>query len=962
MPTQVEEDAMEAWDHKDAVARYLLSQRLPDSIMYQVGECLAACASWEQVAEHCKKERAWDLPEEAFVATKHEGRRTRRRGKCHSCGKERESQRAHECCTSRRGMATALAPQTSSGATRQPKAGPVDTADSVSTIVLEGGSFWMAEEEATRAHDGSAELGLPRGHGEDPSPQVHAQIVAAEPDPILSEEDTFDVVAHTQTVVVEPDAILDGLDALKDVAHAQLVSVEPDLQVGEPETPKEVAHAQMVDAEPDWILWGKPGTPNKDAPVHLAGTEHKDEILMGARDDEPDDWLLQEMEEEGAAEKTTSIEGDNDPRIKLQKSGVSHLASQEGIKSLTFSSSPLPITSEAVRTQRLPVVDTGTPAIPETEGSADLPPLHDPPPLPDKVPPEQIRAPADARGLVESPWGEVSQRTTWHNGQSQTRGPEGKEPPTETARGEALQHAMWQVGQTSVQGVTPLGEAHGCPPNLPDPYPRGSATLEHVIVDPKACARVYEAWRPVPDKCTCARPEPWPGTGGENEDSDAYTRASVLLEGEQNMILPSVRSEQYATPCTPLPVDPLPPETLTRETLHGEGAAPVRRAADEHHLAPLKPPDLVIEDLGEAGGVLPAVSDAHGLPESPKRLGLVRAAVEMHEPGGVLSATSAVPAPTEETAGVKLVGTAERAAAAEPEVLEPWADDETGCGPHTAPGESPTVGEQVPEPLLREAMAVDGCKHGLETLSQEGLPPGGRTHDTVPRKSLIDGEHACNMAPQYSSAGGERMLEALLLKAATMDTGERVLEAPLPQGDMAERTPEALPQGSLTEGMAGCDHDAPLQESTTVHEHELETPLQGLPIERGHATLPRQEGVGGTPECRPTRGHLTGGARGPDRPSRVVSAPGRCERRCWRARQKPPWRQGALASPRRRHPGGRDTSRGGLLRPEEWARRALLLAQEDTPGRPKIRVSAAAPPTNRPLTFFFACTTSNRPF
>jgi hypothetical protein len=57
-PTKGEEETeTETWDYEDAVARYLLSQRLPDSIMFQVGECPTACASWEQVAEHCKKER-----------------------------------------------------------------------------------------------------------------------------------------------------------------------------------------------------------------------------------------------------------------------------------------------------------------------------------------------------------------------------------------------------------------------------------------------------------------------------------------------------------------------------------------------------------------------------------------------------------------------------------------------------------------------------------------------------------------------------------------------------------------------------------------------------------------------------------------------------------------------------------------------------------------------------------------
>jgi hypothetical protein len=143
-------------------------------------------------------------------------------------------------------------------------------------------------------------------------------------DPFLGEEGALDVIAHTQTIVVELDTNVDEEDDLKDVAYVQLVSVELDLQVGKPETPKEVAYVQMVNIEPDWILWGKPGTPNEDAPVHLAGTKHK--FLMGMRDDKPDDWLLQEMEEEWAAKKTTSVKGDNNPCIELKKSGVSHLA------------------------------------------------------------------------------------------------------------------------------------------------------------------------------------------------------------------------------------------------------------------------------------------------------------------------------------------------------------------------------------------------------------------------------------------------------------------------------------------------------------------------------------------------------------------------------------------------------------------------------------------------------------
>ena len=188
-----------------------------------------------------------------------------------------------------------------------------------------------------------------------------------------------------------------------------------------------------------------------------------------------------------------------------------------------------------------------------------------------------------------------------------------------------------------------------------------------------------------------------------------------------------------------------------------------------------------------------------------------------------------------------------------------------------------------------------------------------------------------------------------------MDAGERVLEAPLPQGDMAERTPKALPQGSLTEGMAGRDRDAPLRESTTAREHELETPRRGLPIKRGHAALPRQEGVVGTQECQPTREHPTEGARGPDRPSRVgatertrplqetplegeltaLEARGTCQ-----PKKAPPWRE-------------RDQPK----RPFE-ARKASAAGIVACPRRhtwpPKIRVSTAAPPVEL-ATHLFLC-------
>jgi hypothetical protein len=51
-------------------------------------------------------------------------------------------------------------------------------------------------------------------------------------------------------------------------------------------------------------------------------------------------------------------------------------------------------------------------------------------------------------------------------------------------------------------------------------------------------------------------------------------------------------------------------------------------------------PRPILEDLGEAGGVLSAPSNAPGLPESLGHLGLVCTAVGVRKPGGALAATS----------------------------------------------------------------------------------------------------------------------------------------------------------------------------------------------------------------------------------------------------------------------------------------------------------------------------------
>jgi hypothetical protein len=206
---------------------------------------------------------------------------------------------------------------------------------------------------------------------------------------------------------------------------------------------------------------------------------------------------------------------------------------------------------------------------------------------------------------------------------------------------------------------------------------------------------------------------------------------------------------------------------------------------------------------------------------------------------------------------------------------------------------------------------MDGREHELETPSRGALIK--RRPHTAPRHEMAEGRRAVEAPPQDAPMDGAR----------THNTA--------PQDESTERTPEALPQSTPTEGMAGCDTSR--REGTTAHEHELETPRRGLPIKRRHAALPRQEGVVGTQECQPTREHPTEGARGPDRPSRVgatertrplrdaplegapktpLEARGTCQ-----PKKAPPWK--GRHQPRRPFGASKTNAPG-----------ALLLAQEDT--------------------------------
>ncbi len=146
---------------------------------------------------------------------------------------------------------------------------------------------------------------------------------------------------------------------------------------------------------------------------------------------------------------------------------------------------------------------------------------------------------------------------------------------------------------------------------------------------------------------------------------------SVLLEGEQNKFLPCLGSEQHAAPCTPHTFHFSPsPDTHAWGTAPGEGAAPIRCAADPH-LEVLKLPNPNKGLLHEAGGAcLGSTRPVHTARKAGSKA-IKCVTIEAHEPGGASLDVNAAPAPTEGTASIELAGGAVQATTAKPEALEP---------------------------------------------------------------------------------------------------------------------------------------------------------------------------------------------------------------------------------------------------------------------------------------------------
>jgi len=232
---------------------------------------------------------------------------------------------------------------------------------------------------------------------------------------------------------------------------------------------------------------------------------------------------------------------------------------------------------------------------------------------------------------------------------------------------------MWHKSQLLVwafKGHKPLQWAHGHPPDLLNLQFEDPITLEAGVV-------IQKAQKPVFVKGEHACPNLWPSPGAITTNLNIYSRASVLLEGEQNKILPGVGSEQHAA--QPAPQNPFPfsllLDTCTHGIMPGKGDTPVPHAT-KPHLKALKLPGLCEDPLDKPGGVLLRhVYIARKV--GAKAVKCV--SIEVHKPEGAPLDANPALAPTEDTTSVELIGMAKKAATTEPKALEPRAEGEAWC-------------------------------------------------------------------------------------------------------------------------------------------------------------------------------------------------------------------------------------------------------------------------------------------
>jgi hypothetical protein len=283
-PTDVEIEAQELWDHEDVVARYLLSQRLPDLTFMRMSQYQTAQARWTHIndeyttksvyAQNKLEEAFFDMrrPEDTDVQTYLMSVRNEREGLAAAGVQitDKDYQRAVL-----RGIPeelTTFASQLLSSAMLTHRVIDTDVlidhiceeAERLKSIVRsqQGNEGGNRREEVTdeaiaatasgggrRRRRGKCHNCRKRGHGAHECPE-NARAAQTSSGTTTQPETNPTGVANSSPIVVFEE---DGSWMVNE-EHAQIVGTEQNLMLGLPGGPNADAHALLAGGEGEWVI------------------------------------------------------------------------------------------------------------------------------------------------------------------------------------------------------------------------------------------------------------------------------------------------------------------------------------------------------------------------------------------------------------------------------------------------------------------------------------------------------------------------------------------------------------------------------------------------------------------------------------------------------------------------------------------------------------------------------------
>jgi hypothetical protein len=403
-PTDAETDAIEKWEYEDQVARYLLSQRLPDTTAMRVSHYRTVKERWEKVTEEfiAKGVYAKNDLEHAFLLMRCPKGGDIRTFLTSLTYKREELAAAGVTISDKdyertilRGIPEELAKYAAhllgSARLNDPNA-VVNTNTLIGHICEEaewmknhrtgsqlsqGGKKEGQSDEALAAtgseggnkkcHKGKCHNCGKPGHWacecRSAKKEQGASGQAASSSPLGTsgkpETKLVGSANAVDTTVDTPAADGDGFwMVMEEVALVRVIGAEPDTLFDEPD---EVSHAHAVSAEPDALL----GESKILEEVVCAQTEGAELHLPWCAPDGwvRDDWADTLFEEEVACAVITSAKQEGAPRTELYDSGATRHISPYQSDFTSYTPLSPPIFLNAANQQRFPAIGTGTLAV-----------------------------------------------------------------------------------------------------------------------------------------------------------------------------------------------------------------------------------------------------------------------------------------------------------------------------------------------------------------------------------------------------------------------------------------------------------------------------------------------------------------------------------------------------------------------------------------------------------------------